>query len=333
MKYRLPDQSDPVAGFSHNAPTSLHNKRLAINTRDTSVAATGGGGGLRQDLRAHRTFLGSASTRSAGGPLRLDQLTAITFTERAAREMRERIRKTCLQRLKAALAEGNRSITDCARSWRPGRRRWISKRSTRFAARCSAPTRWKPGSTRALRCSTPRPRRRRCSMFSIDEQLRDRLAEAVNDGRHQAGGAVRPGRAARDGRPAVGPPAAARLGILAEARRRASSSHRWENFWLDDIALPRSWRKVSGSPETADDPRNAWPQRDAGPRGNGPRVAKCCAAACRCWSRRLTLGSRWRRGHSRGNIVQGAWRKKVMVERGYLRSVFGGCKPPGARNN
>ena len=34
--------------------------------------------------------------------MRLDQLTAITFTERAAREMRQRIRSACLKRLKAA---------------------------------------------------------------------------------------------------------------------------------------------------------------------------------------------------------------------------------------
>ena len=50
-------------------------------------------------------FLSCLDPERAGGPLRLDQLTAITFTERAAREMRQRIRAACTRRLLDAAEE------------------------------------------------------------------------------------------------------------------------------------------------------------------------------------------------------------------------------------
>ena len=73
----------------------------AINARGVSVALAAGAGCGKTFVLTER-FLACLEPERPGGPLRLDQLTAITFTERAAREMRERIRKACLERLKAA---------------------------------------------------------------------------------------------------------------------------------------------------------------------------------------------------------------------------------------
>ena len=61
---------------------------------------------LRQDVRAHRAFLGRARAGRQGRRRpHLSQLVAITFTERAAREMRDRIRKACRERLRGCPAE------------------------------------------------------------------------------------------------------------------------------------------------------------------------------------------------------------------------------------
>ncbi len=79
-------------------------QETAISARDVSVALAAGAGCGKTFVLTER-FLACLDPRRPGGPLRLDQLTAITFTERAAREMRERIRKTCLERLKTAAEE------------------------------------------------------------------------------------------------------------------------------------------------------------------------------------------------------------------------------------
>ncbi len=70
-------------------------------TTNVSVALAAGAGCGKTFVLTER-FLACLDPRRPGGPLRLDQLTAITFTERAAREMRQRIRSACLERLKAA---------------------------------------------------------------------------------------------------------------------------------------------------------------------------------------------------------------------------------------
>src|SRR5579862_9111665 len=78
-------------------------QRNAI-TASASVALAAGAGCGKTFVLTER-FLACLDPRRPGGPLRLDQLTAITFTERAAREMRQRIRSACLERLKAASEE------------------------------------------------------------------------------------------------------------------------------------------------------------------------------------------------------------------------------------
>lgn len=81
-------------------------QQRAICTRGVSVALSAGAGCGKTFVLTER-FLSCLDPRGpeAGGPLRLDQLTAITFTERAAREMRERIRAACTQRLLDAAEE------------------------------------------------------------------------------------------------------------------------------------------------------------------------------------------------------------------------------------
>jgi ATP-dependent helicase/nuclease subunit A len=73
-------------------------------TAEVSVALAAGAGCGKTFVLTER-FLACLDPQRPGGPLRLDQLTAITFTERAAREMRQRIRNACLERLKAAPEE------------------------------------------------------------------------------------------------------------------------------------------------------------------------------------------------------------------------------------
>ena len=58
---------------------------------------------LRKDVRSHRTVLEPPGCRRATAARRiadpLSQIVAITFTDRAAREMRDRIRSACSSRI------------------------------------------------------------------------------------------------------------------------------------------------------------------------------------------------------------------------------------------
>ena len=72
-------------------------QRRAIVARDVSVALSAGAGCGKTYVLTER-FL-SHLEPSSPNPARLGQLVAITFTERAAREMRDRIRAACNKRL------------------------------------------------------------------------------------------------------------------------------------------------------------------------------------------------------------------------------------------
>ncbi len=76
----------------------------AITACNVSVALAAGAGCGKTFVLTER-FLSCLDPARPGGPLRLDQLTAITFTERAAREMRQRIRAACTRRLLDAAEE------------------------------------------------------------------------------------------------------------------------------------------------------------------------------------------------------------------------------------
>ncbi|MEN6450113.1 MAG: UvrD-helicase domain-containing protein [Thermoguttaceae bacterium] len=75
-------------------------QRRAVTTRGVSVAVSAGAG-CGKTLVLTERFLAELSPDNAPDDRRsrLGQLVAITFTERAAREMRDRIRKTCQKRL------------------------------------------------------------------------------------------------------------------------------------------------------------------------------------------------------------------------------------------
>src|ERR1035438_9669217 len=79
-------------------------QEMAITSRDVSVALAAGAGCGKTFVLTER-FLSCLDPARPGGPLRLDQLTAITLTERAAREMRQRIRAACTKRLLDAAEE------------------------------------------------------------------------------------------------------------------------------------------------------------------------------------------------------------------------------------
>jgi ATP-dependent helicase/nuclease subunit A len=80
-------------------------QQRALEARGVSVALSAGAGCGKTTVLTEK-FLRALEPDPSGDETdaasRLDQLTAITFTERAAREMRDRIRKGCLQRLRDA---------------------------------------------------------------------------------------------------------------------------------------------------------------------------------------------------------------------------------------
>jgi ATP-dependent helicase/nuclease subunit A len=70
----------------------------AVTARGTSVALSAGAGCGKTFVLTER-FLAELDPDNPSGKSRLNQLVAITFTERAAREMRDRIRAACRRRL------------------------------------------------------------------------------------------------------------------------------------------------------------------------------------------------------------------------------------------
>ena len=70
----------------------------AITAGGISVALSAGAGCGKTFVLTER-FLAALEPSPGEQGIRLDQLTAITFTERAAREMRDRIRAACARRL------------------------------------------------------------------------------------------------------------------------------------------------------------------------------------------------------------------------------------------
>ena len=124
----------------------------AINAK-VSVALAAGAGCGKTFVLTER-FLACLDPRRPGGPFRLDQLTAITFTERAG----------------ARCGSGSAGLPGTPQAPRNSTPAigcepsaiWIRRgfpRSTRSAARCSARMPWRLGSIRTFRSSTPRPPR------------------------------------------------------------------------------------------------------------------------------------------------------------------------------
>jgi len=74
-------------------------QRLAITARGVSVALSAGAGCGKTFVLTRRFLAQLDPAANKPGRSRLSQLVAITFTERAAREMRDRIRAACAKRL------------------------------------------------------------------------------------------------------------------------------------------------------------------------------------------------------------------------------------------
>ncbi|TWT90556.1 ATP-dependent helicase/nuclease subunit A [Pseudobythopirellula maris] len=84
------------------APPLTDEQRLALETRATSVSLDAGAGCGKTFVLTER-YLSHLRPEAAGEePLALEQIVAITFTDAAAREMRDRIRRKCFARLQAA---------------------------------------------------------------------------------------------------------------------------------------------------------------------------------------------------------------------------------------
>ncbi len=123
-------------------------QRKAIDTRHTSVSLSAGAGCGKTFVLTERFLSHLEPDDPDAPPVQLHELIAITFTDRAAREMRDRIQKKCYERLQAGGGR-RRPITGCGccAAWiRRG-----SARSIRFAAPCCAPMPWKRGSIRGSR--------------------------------------------------------------------------------------------------------------------------------------------------------------------------------------
>ncbi len=83
-------------------PTYTEQQAAAIYPRDVSIALSAGAGCGKTFVLTQR-FLKLIEPGSP--PDRLSHIVAITFTERAAREMRDRVRETCLEQLRSCPPE------------------------------------------------------------------------------------------------------------------------------------------------------------------------------------------------------------------------------------
>ncbi|MCA9237444.1 MAG: UvrD-helicase domain-containing protein, partial [Planctomycetales bacterium] len=84
-------------------PTLTSQQAAALSAHDRSVSLAAGAGCGKTFVLTER-FLAHLDPAADAPQLQLDELVAITFTEAAAREMRDRIRQKCRERMQAAPA-------------------------------------------------------------------------------------------------------------------------------------------------------------------------------------------------------------------------------------
>ncbi len=90
--------------MAHVSPQLTEQQRAAIVTREVSVALSAGAGCGKTFVLTQRFLSHLQPPEAVDGvetiaPAALGSLVAITFTDRAAREMRDRIRTECHARL------------------------------------------------------------------------------------------------------------------------------------------------------------------------------------------------------------------------------------------
>ena len=86
-------------------PNLTPQQQQAIDTRHTSVSLSAGAGCGKTFVLTERFVSHLEPDDPDAPPVQLHELIAITFTDRAAREMRERIQKKCYERLQQAEGE------------------------------------------------------------------------------------------------------------------------------------------------------------------------------------------------------------------------------------
>ncbi len=206
----------PADGDRVNFTVGLDRPTAAGGHRPRRLGRALGRRRLRQDVRADRAVLGriGAGRRRRAAP-RLGQLVAITFTERAAREMRDRIRTACHRPL-AGMSRASGGLLAGA-----GPRLGLgADQHDPLLLRLAAA---RPRRRGGHRPAVPRARRRpgRHAAVRVDRRRAARPAGRARRGGAGAGDAVRPGSAARHDRPAAGRAAGDRLAGVArrDARR------------------------------------------------------------------------------------------------------------------
>ena len=215
-----------------NPSTWTDQQQRAITARGAFGRALGGHGCGKTFVLTER-FLAELEPGGGLAPPHLSQLVAITFTERAAREM-QRPDPRSLPRALARAVQRSRPATGSHLL-----RELDSARISTIHAFCGGLLR-----AHAVEAGID-PRFRVLDgaqagtlLFELsDEVLRDRLAAARRGGAG-VGDTVRAGSASRHDRPAAGRAGRRSTGRCGVTRRRRAWSARWEAFWRRDT-VPR----------------------------------------------------------------------------------------------
>jgi len=130
-----PDRDQPAEGFD---PTPAQRDAIACRNRDVFTEAGAGSG--KTGVLVERYC--DCVTEDGLGP---EEILAFTFTERAAAELRQRVRRRLIDRAHAAAERGDlERARDIARAAREGERAWITTIHG-FCRRVLAATGWEIG--------------------------------------------------------------------------------------------------------------------------------------------------------------------------------------------
>ena len=188
-----------------------------------------------------------SSRWSRAGRATLDRIVAVTFTEKAAGELKLRLRAAIERARHDASCAADRANV-CKPRWRNSKRR-VSARSIPSAPTCCASSRSRPAS---IRCSRSRPKTMRRAL------LRRRLRSLVRAGARQS----RRRRAPRAAPARVG---RSRRSAPDSASRAARELLEWRDF--DDALAARAVRPRSGDRRLdRHDPGGGRDRRSGGPR-------------------------------------------------------------------
>jgi ATP-dependent helicase/nuclease subunit A len=216
-------------------------QRAALEARDRSVALAAGAGCGKTFVLTER-FIAELDPASAGDAAELDQLVAITFTDAAAREMRDRIRRACYDRLRAAATDAE------AAAWQRLMRSMDAARISTIHAFCAALLRQhavEAGLDPQFQVLDA-PAAELLRLETIDDRLRTLLVDRNDDVLNYA--AARGLDRLREDLAAL---AGAREAALVERWKDATPQQlvaAWLEFFTEQTA-PRAAEQLVGSPE------------------------------------------------------------------------------------